>query len=113
MVIVLRHSRCAKGVGFDQVGACGQVPLVNVANHVGPRDAEQLVVALHIARKVLEPVPHRAGAGVALAPVLRLAQLEALDHGAHGAVEDDDALGEDVGQLRGARVVEGLHSPLL
>ena len=34
----------------------------------------------------------------ALAAVLRLAQLEALDHGAHGAVEDGDALLEQAGQ---------------
>ena len=65
---------------------------------------EQLVVALHIARKS-QPVAHAARPAVALAPVLPLAQLEALDHGAHGAVEDGDALLQEGGAAgRGCRV---------
>jgi hypothetical protein len=72
----------------------GQVARVDVADHVRARQAQQLVVALHVLVKVFE----------ALAPVLRLAELEALDHGAHGAVQDGDALREDGGQRLGAGV---------
>ncbi len=48
---------------------------------------EQIVVALDVAGPVGEP----------LAPVGRLVQLVALDHRAHGAVEDEDALGPSPG----------------
>ncbi len=58
---------------------------MDVADDVGPREAQQLVVALHILVEVLE----------AFAPVRRFVELEALDHGAHGAIEDGDALFED------------------
>ena len=63
-------------------------------NAIQQRQAQQLVVALHIAGKVLEPITCTVWPGVALAPVLRLAQLEALDHGAHGTVDDKDAFGQ-------------------
>ena len=112
-VVFLRDGGGAKRVGLDQVGTSGQVAFVDVADHIGARQAQQLVVALHIAGKVLEPVTCAVWPGVALPPVLGLTQLEALDHGAHGAIEDDDALGEDGGQLGGAGVVKGLHSRLL
>jgi hypothetical protein len=84
----------------------GQVALVDVADDVGPGQAQQLVVALDVFGKVLEALASAIGAG-SLAPVLRLGQLEALDHGAHGAVEDDDAVLQDVGQRLGAGVVTG------
>jgi hypothetical protein len=103
LVVVLRDRGGAEGVGLDQVGARGQVALVDVADHVGPREAEQLVVALHVLVEVLE----------ALTPVLGLAQLEALDHGAHGAIEDGDAVLQDVGQRLGAGVGGRFHAPIV
>jgi hypothetical protein len=43
-------------------------------------------------------------AGVARATVLGFGQLEALDHGAHGAIHDDDALLESMAGRAWARV---------
>ena len=76
---------------------------MNVLDHLRLRQAQQFVVALHILMKVLE----------ALAPVLCLAQLEALDHGAHGAIEDGDAFREDGGQRLGAGVGRGVHGGIV
>ena len=58
---------------------------MDLADHVGPREHEELVVALQVARVVAE----------ALAAEVGLAELARLDHRAHRAVEDEDALGED------------------
>ncbi len=93
-VIVLRHRGRTKRIGLDQIGARGQIALVNVADDLRLRQAEQFVIALHIARPIFE----------ALAAILRFAEFEALDHGAHGAIEDDDALLEQSRQLGGAGV---------
>ena len=54
----------------------------------GPRQHQQVAVVLQVLGVVLE----------ALAAVVGLGQLEALDHRAHGAVEDEDALLEQVRQ---------------
>ena len=48
----------------------------------GWRQHQEVVVALEIVAVILE----------ALAAIACLVQLVALDHGAHGAVEDEDAL---------------------
>ena len=103
LVVLLRDRGGAEGVGLDQVGTGRKVRFVNVRNHVGARQRQQLVVALHVALEVLE----------ALAAVLRLGQLEALDHRAHRAVEDGNALREDLGQLLGAGVGDGLHERIV
>ena len=94
VVVVLGDAGSAKGVGLDQVGPGGQVAFVDVADHIRARQAEQLVVALHIVGKV----------GKALAPVLGLGELEALDHGAHGPIQDGNTLFQDGRQLLGAGV---------
>jgi hypothetical protein len=103
LVVLLRDGGGAEGVGLDQVGTGREVALVDVADHVGAREREQFVVALHVALEVLE----------ALAAVLLLGELEALDHRAHGPVEDGDALCKDAGQGLAAGVDDGLHSPRL
>ncbi len=113
VVVVLRNRGRAEGVGLDQVGAGGQVLLMDVADHVGAGERQQLVVALDVMREVLEAVAHAARARVALAPVLGLPQLEALDHGAHGAVKNDEALGKDGGKLFGAGVLGQAHGQRL
>ena len=103
VVVLLRDGDGTKGVGLDQVGTGGQVAFVDVADDVRTGERQQLVVALHVARKVLEP----------LAAVLRFGQLEALDHGAHGPVQDGDTLGQDGRQLLGAGVGGGLHGGIV
>ncbi len=55
-----------------------------LADDVGPRQHQQVVVALQVARVILE----------ALAAEVGLGQLVPLDHRAHRAVEDEDALRE-------------------
>src|SRR5687768_3256161 len=55
---------------------------MDVAHRVGPRQVKQVVVAAHLAVPGVE-----ARAAIAL-----LVELERLDHGAHGAVEHEDAL---------------------
>jgi len=55
---------------------------VNAGDHVGPGQNQQIVVALDVGRPV----------GKALATVIRLGQIMPLDHGAHAAIQDQDAL---------------------
>ena len=76
---------------------------MDVADHLRLGQAEQLIVALDVLVKIFE----------ALAPVLSLGELEALDHGAHGAVEDDKALAQDLGQGLGPGVGRERHGPRL
>ena len=87
-VVGLRDGGAAERVGLDDVGAGGQVLPVDLADHVGPRQDQQVVVALEILRVILE----------ALAAEVRFRQLVALDHRAHRAVEDEDARRERVSQ---------------
>ena len=94
VVIGLRDGGGAKGVGFYQVSASGQIAFVDIANHVRPSQAQQLVVAFDVFVEIFEP----------LAAVLGFAQFIALDHGAHSAVKHCDALGQNGGQLLRARV---------
>ena len=63
---------------------------MDAADDVGPGQDEQVVVALEVVAVIPE----------ALAAVIGLGQAVALDHGAHGAVEDKEALGEEGGKVR-------------
>ena len=103
VVVGLGHRGRAEGVGLDDVGAGGEVLLVDRGDHVGPGHLQQVVVALQALRMVLE----------ALAAVVGLGQAMALDHRAHRAVEDDDPLLQDLRQGRGAGVGRGVHRPIV
>ena len=92
VVIALCDGGRAKGVGLNQVGTGSQIALVNVADDVRAGKAEQLVIAFDVAVKVGETLSLAARAAEARAAVLGLGELKALDHGAHGAVHDEDAL---------------------
>ncbi len=96
-VIGLRDGRRAERVRLDDVRARGEVLIVNLADDPRLRDRQQLVVALHVTREILE----------ALAAIRGLVELVALDHRAHRAVEDQDALPEQLRQRRAARVRRG------
>ena len=61
--------------------AGGEVLLVDFTNHLRPRQRQQLVVALDVTIDFRE----------ACTAILGLAQLVALDHGAHRAIQDQDA----------------------
>ena len=71
--------RALKAVGFDDVGAGFEVPDVDVANPIRARHA-QIFVAVFEMR----------AAEIGRSGVVRL------EHGAHGAVENQDALGQGV-----------------
>ena len=59
---------------------------MDVGDHVGPRQHQHVVVALQVLGMILE----------ALAAEVGLGQLVALDHGAHRAVEHEDAFEQGV-----------------
>jgi hypothetical protein len=81
-VIRLRDRGRVEGVGLDHVGTGREVLRVNRPDHAGLRQHQQIVVALEVLRVI----------GEALAAVVRLRQPVALDHGAEGAVEDQNAI---------------------
>ncbi len=78
-----------EGVGLEDVGAGGTVLIVDLANDRGATQHQQIVVALDVGMPVGKPLP----------PVVRLTELVALDHGAHGPVDDQDPLLEAGFQL--------------
>ena len=96
-MVTLIKQLIARGHAYE---AGGEVLFVDLADDVGPRELEQLVVALQVLRMVLE----------ALAAVGRLVEPVALDHRAHRAVEDHDALGEQAGQGGGTGVGGQAHA---
>ena len=71
--------------------------MVDFAHHIRPRQLQQVVVAFEISGVV----------GEALATKIGFAELVALDHRAHRAVDDHDALLQQRGQLRSSGVGTG------
>ena len=82
----LGDSGGAEGVGLDDIRTGLEVGLVDVADDLRLGERQQIVVALQVARPVLEAFP----------PVAVLVQLVALDHGPHGPVQDQDAFFEQL-----------------
>ena len=80
-----------EGVGLDEVGAGLEVLAVDAGDDVRLGEREQVVVADQVARPVREP----------LAAVARLVRPVPLDRRTHRTVDDEDALVERRGQLRG------------
>ena len=80
-----------EGIGLYDMGAGPQVGPVNVGNDIGTGQVEQVVVALQL-RLVIEKV---------FTAIILLAQLVALDHGSHGAVDNRDTLFQQVNQPPG------------
>ena len=76
---------------------------VDVADHVGPRQHQQVVVALQVLAVVRE----------AFAAEVGLAEPVALDHRAHGAVDDGDALVQQGGQGLAAGVGQLVHGTII
>ncbi len=78
---------------------------MDLSDHVRTGQAEQLVVALDFIGQGREA---RAHFGRELWPtvaaILRFVQAKALNHGAHGTVEDQDPLTQQIGQLGGTGV---------
>lgn len=82
-VVRLSDGGAREGVGLADVRTRGEVAMVDIADGVGLGDDEHVVVALDVAVVVLEPVT----------PEVRLRELVLLDGGAHGTVDDHNALG--------------------
>src|SRR5690606_20515949 len=101
-VVGERDGGGVEGVGFDQVGAGVEVGGVDRRDDVRPGQRQQVVVAALVV----------AGVGEALAAVVGLPEPVALDHGAHGAVEHQDAAGKRVlqrGDAPGMEPGEWIH----
>ncbi len=88
-VIGLRDLGGGERVGGNDVGAGAEVSQMDVAHRLRPAQIEQVVVAAHLAVPGVE-----ARAAVAL-----LVQLERLDHGAHSAVQHQNALAQQLDEL--------------
>ena len=84
-VVRLGDDRAAEGIGLDDVRPGFEVGAVDFLDYVRAGEYQQIVVALQVTGVVLE---------VAVA-VVGLGESVALDEAAHGAVEDEDALGEE------------------
>ena len=99
VVIGLRDRGRGKRVGGDDVGAGAQIISVDVLDRLRLRQDQQIVVAPQVAMEI----------PVAFAAKRRLVIFEALDHGAHGAVEHQDAFAGGCEQ-GGSLGREGLRS---
>ena len=94
LVVPLGNRSRAEGVGFDDVGAGGKILLMNFEYDFRTRQGKQLVIALEILRMHAKARSAKIG----------LAQLVALDHGSHRAIQDQDALAQETCELCSARV---------
>ena len=90
-VVGLGDAGGGERVGADDVGAGREVLAVDVTDDVGLGQREDVGVALEVV----------VVAGERLAAVVVLAELVALDQGAHRAVDHEDPLAEGGGQLLG------------
>jgi hypothetical protein len=86
----LRDAGRGERIGGDDVGPGAEIGEVDGAYGVRPAEIEEIVVAADLAIPGVE-------ACAAIAP---LVEAERLDHRAHGAVEDEDALDRAAPQRR-------------
>src|SRR5205807_5376984 len=87
-----------EGVGLDDVGACGEVGAVDAGDHLRPRQRQDVVVAAEVPAVSAEALAAKAAL---IEPLL-------LDHGAHRAIEQHDALAEEALEALDARRSRGL-----
>ena len=99
-IVGLCDRRRGEGVRRRDVGARGEVVVVDLRDDLRSRHVEQIGIARHVARMVAEP----------LAAVRLLAAHLPLDQDAPGAVEDRDPVAEDCVDC-GARVRHSLSLP--
>ncbi len=83
-IVGLRDAVGVERVGLDDVGAGLEIGAVDLLDHVGAGDHQQVVIALQVVGMIDE----------APATVIRLAEAVALDHRPPRAVENEDALGK-------------------
>ena len=80
-----RHARGPERVGLDDVGACREVGGVNATDRLPLRERQHVDAVLEVAVVTRE----------SLAAKTSLVERQGMHHGAHGAVEDRDAIFED------------------
>ena len=85
-VVGLRYRTRVERVGRDHIGAGVEIFAVDRLDHFWLRDRQQIVVAAQI------PVPIRESG----AAKIGLEEFTALDHRAHGAVEDDESFPKEL-----------------
>src|SRR5690606_22971784 len=78
----------------DDIGPGLKVLAVDLIDDVGPHQRQQLVVALEVLAMFGETLPAEVG----------FAELVSLDHGAHGAVQDQDALLQQADEVAAAGI---------
>src|SRR6185503_393315 len=78
---------------LDDVRARLEIGVVNLADDVGTREHQEVVVALEVVRMIAQP----------LAAKLRLCQPITLNHRPHRAIEQEDAPGEQLVKAGGRR----------
>ena len=98
-VVGLRDRGRVEGVGLDDVGAGFEVGVVDRRDRVGPGQHEEVVVALQVVAVIVQSAGGRAAE-------VGFGELQLLDHRAHRAVEDEDALAHQAREFVGA---VGLH----
>ena len=96
-VVSLRDAGGGKGVGLHHVRARQKIGEMNVANGLGLGEIEKIVITPQVAFRVLEQSATKA----------RFIEAQVLDHGAHGAVEHEDALARGLRQRRAHRLAVG------
>ncbi len=87
LVVGLRHGGRVEGAGFENIGPGFKVGAVDAADDRRLGQHQQVVVALQVMRML----------GQARAAIVGFLQAVALDHGAHRAVENEQALFEQGG----------------
>ena len=102
-VVFLGDGCSTKGIGFNQITTGSQIAFMDIANDIGPRQAEQLVVALHIFGEIRKT----------LATVLRLIELEALDHRSHCAIQNGNPAFKNGWQRLRTRIGSRFHGTIL
>ena len=93
---IIRHGDRGgiESIGLQNIRARVKIGGVDIADDFGLGQRQQVVVALEIGSPILET----------LAAIIRLLQLITLDHGAHRAIQNQDALGEQFIEQIGAVV---------
>ena len=96
-VVGLRDAGGGKGVGLHHVRARQKIGEMNVADGLGLGEIEQIVIASQVAFRVLEQSAAKTS----------LIEAQVLDHGAHGAVEHQDALARGLHERSAHRLAVG------
>jgi hypothetical protein len=93
-VVGLRDRRRVEGAGLDEVAARLEIGLVDLADHLGAGEDEDVVVALEVVPMGTEARTAERG----------LVEAAALHHGSHRAVEHEDPAAQERGEPFGDRV---------